>query len=727
MGDAKGIFESYVNWLAKDALKFSKDNGLVGGPNAINGFVHTYVSADITYRYGEGIAEVNGDVKEFVGNLSGGDINEQKDSWRDQYNNELGRQIAISCGDDSACINQKLIKAYIQGRIIKDPKNDPRVDLTKEPDKVSLTDWNAAPISSGGTYLGTGVTSSSSIGGSSGTSTAHYNGPTPYGWWWFDRSSQGSCWQFTIKISASRYEIRLICTPIGLDLDGDGLELIPPSNSNVVLDYDGAEFYAGWLGADDGLLYYDSNNNNIADNELEYFHTSRWQNSYTDLGALLNDDTNNDKKLSSADTNFSKFKIWRDLNQDGISASNETFSLGFYNISWVNLQGSGNGTAELVNGNTIFQTSTFGRSNGTTGTVGDIGFGSDVNSSINVDDSNSNGKIYQNDQGTMLQWLSASSLNFDAASNTFNGKSGFDTVMGFEGADNLSNSSTNTKMLIGGQGNDTLTSTNANDLLYGGSGNDTIHGGGGNDKIYGDAGTDNLYGGAGDDTYYVMKGGIRDIISDASGSDRIVFDASFSKNNVSFIKIYGSLHMSGSGTNIEIIGWPYATNKIEYWDFSDGTLTSSYIDANAQVLYPVILDLDGDGVELLKPNKSNVKFDVDGDGKLDELGWVKSDDAFLVIDRNNNGIVDDLFEISFIFDKPGARTDLEGLQGFDTNGDLVLNRDDKAYNSFLLWRDVNQDGLSSPDELLSIEQSGVTSGREHECSLFRQHHANARF
>jgi len=53
MGSPTGIFTAYVNWLAKDANQFAKDNGLVGGPNAINGFVHTYVSADMSYRYGE--------------------------------------------------------------------------------------------------------------------------------------------------------------------------------------------------------------------------------------------------------------------------------------------------------------------------------------------------------------------------------------------------------------------------------------------------------------------------------------------------------------------------------------------------------------------------------------------------------------------------------------------------------------------------------------------------
>ncbi|MBR6026670.1 MAG: hypothetical protein IK065_03620, partial [Neisseriaceae bacterium] len=50
---------------------------------------------------------------------------------------------------------------------------------------------------------------------------------------------------------------------------------------------------------------------------------------------------------------------------------------------------------------------------------------------------------------------------------------------------------------------------------------------------------------------------------------------------------------------------------------------------------PLVLDLDGDGIELLKANGWNgVQFDYNGDGIKSSTGWVKSDDGLLVWDRN---------------------------------------------------------------------------------------------
>ena len=56
---------------------------------------------------------------------------------------------------------------------------------------------------------------------------------------------------------------------------------------------------------------------------------------------------------------------------------------------------------------------------------------------------------------------------------------------------------------------------------------------------------------------------------------------------------------------------------------------------------PLTLDLDGDGIETLGVNADNrVLFDHDGDGAKHGTGWVSSDDAMLVLDRNNNGTID---------------------------------------------------------------------------------------
>ena len=50
---------------------------------------------------------------------------------------------------------------------------------------------------------------------------------------------------------------------------------------------------------------------------------------------------------------------------------------------------------------------------------------------------------------------------------------------------------------------------------------------------------------------------------------------------------------------------------------------------------PIILDMDGDGVEI--SIFGEVSFDMDGDGYLERTDWVSQDDAFLVLDLNADG------------------------------------------------------------------------------------------
>jgi Bacterial Ig domain len=122
---------------------------------------------------------------------------------------------------------------------------------------------------------------------------------------------------------------------------------------------------------------------------------------------------------------------------------------------------------------------------------------------------------------------------------------------------------------------------------------------------------------------------------------------------------------------------------------------------------PVVLDLDGDGLELVSLDSSSVAFRNQPGDDLTRTGWVGADDGLLALDRDGDGMVTDAGEISFIQDLPGAKSDLEGLAAFDSDKDGEFDRDDTRFGEFQVWRDVNQDGISQAEELSTLADFGI--------------------
>jgi len=133
---------------------------------------------------------------------------------------------------------------------------------------------------------------------------------------------------------------------------------------------------------------------------------------------------------------------------------------------------------------------------------------------------------------------------------------------------------------------------------------------------------------------------------------------------------------------------------------------------------PLVLDLDGDGIELVAQADSLAFFDMDSDGFAENTGWVSGDDGMLVLDGNGDGVVNDLSElVGSGFVSPTASTDnlndgptgFQELASFDLNIDGVIDANDTVYSQLQVWRDLNQDGISSAHELFTLADVGVTS------------------
>ena len=127
---------------------------------------------------------------------------------------------------------------------------------------------------------------------------------------------------------------------------------------------------------------------------------------------------------------------------------------------------------------------------------------------------------------------------------------------------------------------------------------------------------------------------------------------------------------------------------------------------------PLILDLDNDGLETIGINTGNpILFDHNGNGVRTATGWVKGDDAFLVLDRNGNGSIDngrELFGDSTPLSAGGVAADgFAALAQEDTNGDGKVDSLDARFASLRLWRDLNQDGVSQAGELFTLSSQGI--------------------
>jgi hypothetical protein len=153
---------------------------------------------------------------------------------------------------------------------------------------------------------------------------------------------------------------------------------------------------------------------------------------------------------------------------------------------------------------------------------------------------------------------------------------------------------------------------------------------------------------------------------------------------------------------------------------------------------PVVLDLDGNDVIDILPlgaveaeNDRGPRFDWNEDSIPETTAWVGEGDGLLAIDlaadgsTGADGDINQPKEIAFALWKTKAEiaaegtasteegqgaaiSDLEGLRRyFDTDHNELLDAGDARWSEFRVWQDANQDGVSDPGEVRTMEDAGI--------------------
>jgi hypothetical protein len=143
-------------------------------------------------------------------------------------------------------------------------------------------------------------------------------------------------------------------------------------------------------------------------------------------------------------------------------------------------------------------------------------------------------------------------------------------------------------------------------------------------------------------------------------------------------------------------GWNWQTSTC-CWNCNPGT--------------PIIIDLDNDNYNLTDA-ANGVMFDLRATGTPQRWSWTAggSDDAFLALDRDNNGRIDSGKELFGNFTDQPISEEPNGfiaLAMFDNNNDRWIDRNDAVFDRLVLWVDLNHDGISQSSELHLLNWGGV--------------------
>jgi hypothetical protein len=129
---------------------------------------------------------------------------------------------------------------------------------------------------------------------------------------------------------------------------------------------------------------------------------------------------------------------------------------------------------------------------------------------------------------------------------------------------------------------------------------------------------------------------------------------------------------------------------------------------------PILIDVARDGFRLTSWT-DGVEFAPRPGFRLSARAWTEpnSDDAWLVLDRDGDGVINDgseMFGNATPQPQPAAGTRRNGflaLAQYDDDGNGTVDEKDPIFAELRLWQDADHDGVSQPSEMHALTELGV--------------------